>query len=67
MLLTSRPSKLLSAGLEKELQLMLSLSYTFPSPTIYIELLTKDSVAFQEDERREVVVERDSPLGNLAF
>jgi len=46
---------------------MLSSSHTFPSPTIYIELLTKDSVAFQEDERREVVVERDSPLGNLTF
>lgn len=33
---------------------MLLSSYTLPSPTVYVELLTKDSVALAEAEGKEV-------------
>lgn len=39
-------------------------SYALPSPTVYVELLTKDSVAFKGAEGGDVVMKRDSPLGS---
>lgn len=52
-------AKLFSTGLRITVADALVNLILFPPPTIYIELLTKDSVALQKAEGREVVLERD--------